>query len=156
MQRILATLNNRPWTILIATFLFCAAAVTQLVDLETGRPRLLLDSSVDSLLPHDDPAREFYDEVKRLFGTDDTIMVVLADDDVFSPENLERVKRLTKRFEEIESVERVSSLATALSIKSENDELNIPDLHGQPRLERWRRDRNHRLPNGDDRPRTPR
>jgi predicted RND superfamily exporter protein len=125
MRSLLEVLNRRPWLVVLAMGALCLAAATQIVDFATGQPRLLVDTSVGSLIPQDDEGRRFYDRVKELFGTDDTILVVLVDDDVFRFENLERVQRLTERFEELESVYRVSSLANALNIKSAGDELDI-------------------------------
>ena len=105
MRSLLEVLNRRPWLVVLATGALCLAAATQIVDFATGQPRLLVDTSVGSLIPQDDEGRRFYDRVKELFGTDDTILVVLVDDDVFRFENLERVQRLTERFEELARIQ---------------------------------------------------
>ena len=88
MNSLLEALNRRPWLVVLTIGALCLAAATQIVDFATGQPRLLVDSSVGSLLPRDDEGRRFYEQVKELFGTDDTILVVLVDDDVFRFENL--------------------------------------------------------------------
>ena len=59
--------------------------------------RLQIDSSIDSMLPEGDGDRAFYDRARLLFGSDETILVALIADDVFSSDNLERIERLTRR-----------------------------------------------------------
>jgi len=102
-----------------------AFSLLALVDPRTAQPRITIDPSMDSMLPRDDPAGEYFTRVRRLFGSEETLLVMLSDDDVFTPENLAGIKRLTEKIEALDTVERVSSLSTALNIRSENGELRI-------------------------------
>lgn len=112
--------------LLLAVALALAAfAATQVVDPRTGRSRLRVDASADRLLPEGDASREFYDHVRRLFGTDETLLVALATDDVFTAENLERVARLTRRLEELDGVHHVLSLTNAIDVRGVDYELEI-------------------------------
>ena len=77
-----------------------------LVDLESGAPRLVLDSSVDSMLPEDDAGRSYFERVKELFDGSESILVVLAGDDIFTCENLQRIRRTTERIEELDQFTR--------------------------------------------------
>ena len=43
-------------------------AITRIVDVRTLQPRLLLDPSIESLLPTGDENRAFYDKTRKIFG----------------------------------------------------------------------------------------
>lgn len=122
----------RPGRVLAAALLFTLLSVSWIVDLRTGTPRLVLDPSMDSMLPEDDDDRRFYDSVRALFGNDETLLVALSHErGVFTPERLGAVARLTERLEKVRGVERVVSLANALNIRAAQGELQI-----EPFLER--------------------
>ncbi len=55
-----------------------------------------LDSSVDSLLPKDDPEKGYYDEVRRLFGSDEIGVIAVIADDIYTPAVLQKIERLTE------------------------------------------------------------
>ncbi len=120
-------------------------AVSRVIDLRSGTLRLVFDPSTNALLPAHDEARDFYDYVRRLFGSDETILVALVDDDVFTAENLRRIQRLTERIGEIDGVHHVVSLSNALNISSVDGDLAIePFIDEVPEdpaaLERIRRE----------------
>jgi Predicted exporters of the RND superfamily len=54
-----------------------------------------LDSSLSTLLPANDPAKRFYDQVVRRFGSDDINVIGIVAPDVFTPETLSKIKRIT-------------------------------------------------------------
>jgi len=118
-------LSSNPRTALAILAAMIAFSLLALVDPRTAQPRITIDPSMDSMLPRDDPAGEYFTRVRRLFGSEETLLVMLSDDDVFTPENLAGIKRLTEKIEALDTVERVSSLSTALNIRSENGELRI-------------------------------
>lgn len=117
--------SNNPWFVLLMLVLLMGLAVLGLVDLKTGQPRITIDPSTDSMLPADDPAGAYFAKVRRQFGSEETLLVMVSGDDIFTPENLAGIKQLTEKIEKLDSVERVSSLATALNIRSEQGELRI-------------------------------
>lgn len=89
------------------------------------------DSSIDSLLPQGDPEKQYYDEVRQLFGSDDVAVVGIITDDVYTPQTLEKIKRLTEEFRKIPEVKSVASLTNAKDIilsVAEEDALLIPEI----------------------------
>jgi predicted RND superfamily exporter protein len=100
-------------------------AVARVVDVRSGELRVAFDPSTNALLPEGDEERAFYDHVRRVFGSDETILVALVDDDVFTSENLRRVARMADRITAIEGVHHVVSLGNALDIRGEDGDLII-------------------------------
>ncbi len=134
------------WT-LAAVVAFTLFSLAGLVDLRTGEVRLAVDPSTGKLLPSAGPERELYERSRKLFGTDESIVVALGADDVFAPDALRRVVALTRRLEAIDGVQGVLSLATAKNIRAEEDdvfvapiipEAGVPDDPAE--LERMRRE----------------
>ncbi|MBW2667520.1 MAG: MMPL family transporter [Deltaproteobacteria bacterium] len=117
--------------VLVAAITFAGAA--QIVDPVSGRVRLTVDPSIDAMLPEDDAGRKYYEHIRRLFGNDETVLVALITDDVFSRENLDRVVRMTKRIDALTAVHHVVSLATALDVRSIDGAMEIiPFLESMP------------------------
>ncbi|MFQ5698525.1 MAG: MMPL family transporter [Myxococcota bacterium] len=111
--------------LLLAAGVATGIGANAIVDLSTGEWHLEVDPSQSRLLPEDDPARLYYQRVRRIFGSDESLVVALAAADVFTRENLERVVRLTRRIEALEGVHHVVSLANALDIRSADGEMEI-------------------------------
>jgi predicted RND superfamily exporter protein len=133
MNGLYAALGRRAgWVLAIAAALVVTAA-HQIVDLRTGERRLDIDTSFNRMLASDDPAKQFYDRVRRIFGSDESMVVALVADDVFQPEHLETVVRLTRRISQVDGVHHVVSLANALNIRGVGNDLEIaPFISGLP------------------------
>ena len=116
MDPILRFITHRPWIVLALLAALTFGALAGVVDPASGEIRLRFDPSTNRLFPQDDPEREFYEFVRRLFGSDETMLVALSSDDVFTPENLERVKAMTERIEALPEVHHVISLTTAVNL----------------------------------------
>jgi predicted RND superfamily exporter protein len=128
MQRFADFVTRRPVWVLLGVLALCVVAVLQIVDVRTGTIRLTLDPSSSALFPRNDPTRDFYEHVRKLFGSDETLVVALVDEKngVFTQANLERVQRLTDQLAELPGVHHVTSLANALNIRGAGDgELEI-------------------------------
>ena len=69
------------WWVIALVAGLTVLAVTRIVDVQTGQPLLLLDPSINSMLPRDDASRNYYDHVRRLFGSDEMLLVALKTDD---------------------------------------------------------------------------
>jgi hydrophobe/amphiphile efflux-3 (HAE3) family protein len=123
--RLLRAIPRYPGWILLVCALLTALAASQIVDLRTGQIRLRVDPSADRLLPEGDESRVFYDRVRRLFGSDETLLVALVTDDVFTTENLKRVERLTDRIQRLDGVHHVLSLVNAINVRGVDDDLAI-------------------------------
>ncbi len=128
-----AGLVTRHWiAVLLATLALTVFAISRIVDFSTGERHLALDPSVDRLIPEGDEEKLFYDHVRLVFGSDETLLVALVAEDVFSPEVLASVIRMTERIERIRGVHHVVSLSTALNIRSEGEDLAIEPFVLEP------------------------
>ncbi|MGH7390320.1 MAG: efflux RND transporter permease subunit [Candidatus Rokuibacteriota bacterium] len=94
-------------------------------------PRLEIDPSAEGLMLERDPAREFYEQVERRFGSDNLTVVLVKADDVFTPAVLGIVKRLTDGLERVEGATRVESLTSVRNIKGDGDTLDMEPLVGR-------------------------
>jgi predicted RND superfamily exporter protein len=118
MSRWVFWVSRHPgWTLLgvLALTLF---SITGLVDLRTGKVLLRVDPSASELLPKTGPERELYERSRKLFGTDESIVVGVGAPDVFDPDVLRRIVTMTRSLEEIDGVQSVLSLATARNIRA--------------------------------------
>jgi predicted RND superfamily exporter protein len=119
--------------VLAACALVTLLALAQIVDLRTGQPRLVLDTSIEQMLPSGDESRAFYDRTRRLFGNDETLLLVVhRPGGIFTTDVLGGVARLSKRVESVPGVASVLSLATAPNIEGVEDELVIAPLFETP------------------------
>src|SRR5713101_2684797 len=74
---------------------------------------LRIDSSVEHLLARDDPNKQYYNEVRSLFGSDDMGIIGLVTENVYTPATLEKIRQITAQVEQIDEVQRVQSLTNA-------------------------------------------
>jgi predicted RND superfamily exporter protein/CRP-like cAMP-binding protein len=124
--------DRRARLVLAITVLSAIFSITRIVDFETLTPRLVFDSSMESLLPEKDEERVFYSRVRRIFGSDETLLLALHQEDgVFDVETLSAVERLTERIEELDGVHHVVSLANAPLMRSADGDLEIAPLWEQ-------------------------
>ena len=125
MNSILRFTSAHPWLVLILSLGLTVLAGSQIVDLRTGELRLEIDPSQNRFLPAEDEAKIFYDLVRKVFGSDETLLVVLGAEDVFTHENLARLDRMTKRIGSVDGVHHVVSLTNAINIRGVGDDLEI-------------------------------
>lgn len=107
MERLYNLVVHRPKIVLLLLFLITAFFAYH-------AQHISLDSSVESLLPKNDPDKEYYDGVRELFGSDEVGVVGLITDNVYTPEVLQKIKRLTEGIGKVDGVEDVLSLTSAL------------------------------------------
>ena len=125
MNRLASFVTRRPGWVLTVVVAITAVSVARIVDVRTGELRIAFDPSTNALLPEGDEGRRFYDYVRRLFGSDETILVALVDDDIFTAENLRNLQRMGERIQAVDGVHHVVSLSNALNIRAEEGELSI-------------------------------
>ncbi|NOR40658.1 MAG: MMPL family transporter, partial [Gammaproteobacteria bacterium] len=106
-------------------FVLTALAITAIVDPTTGKLRLEIDPSADRLFSENQSAKQFYDRTREIFGSDETLIITLAADDIFTQETLATIGRITDRISEINAVHHVVSLSNAVDIRSVEDGLDI-------------------------------
>jgi predicted RND superfamily exporter protein len=94
-----------------------------------------IDSSVESLLPQGDPEKGYYDTVRQVFGNrDDVAIIAIVADTVYTPQTLQKIKRLTEELspQKIPEVKSVLSLTNAKDVVAdvlgETPDLLIPEI----------------------------
>ena len=107
MERLYRLVVSRPRVLLLVIFLLTCVFGFFAKDIR-------LDGSVESLLPQDDPAGRYYDDVRALFGSDEVGVVGVLADDIYTPDVLRKLQRLTTELAKIEGVQEVISLANAV------------------------------------------
>ena len=121
----LELISRRAGWVLAGALGLTLLALAVLVDPHTGGLRLEVDPADDRLLPEDDEDRRFYDRVRRLFGSDDQLVVALVTDDVFTTEALARLARLTERIRAVDGVRATLSIANAQNLRGVEGGLEI-------------------------------
>jgi len=99
-------LTKYPILNLCIVFIFTLIAIVAIF-------RLRFDTSLAAFVIKDDPDMVYYNKVKEMFGTDETIVIGFGSNDLFSKEGLEFVKRISDKIGDIEYVSNVRSLTTA-------------------------------------------
>jgi hydrophobe/amphiphile efflux-3 (HAE3) family protein len=125
--------------------LTCALVALVTVLLGAQVWHLRIDESAEGLMVQNDPARAVYQAAKERFGNDNLTVVLVKAPDVFAPEVLAAVGRLSEALAAVPGVSRVESLTTVKNIKGEGDALDteplIAALPGTPaEVERIRAD----------------
>lgn len=93
-------------------------------------PKLEIDASAEGLMVEKDPARTYYEEIKKKFGSDNLTVILIKSQDVFTTEVLQTIQRLSNALRATPGVSRVESLTTVNNIKGEGDFLNTDPLVG--------------------------
>jgi hydrophobe/amphiphile efflux-3 (HAE3) family protein len=91
-----------------------------------------IDSSLDSLLPDNDPERQYYNDVVRLFGSENVAVVGLLADNIYTPQTLQKIQRLTDEFRKIPEVKNVLSITNTPDVIAKiigaEQELLVPEI----------------------------
>jgi len=106
--------------------------------------RLQVNNDYDTWLPENDPVTILYKKVNTLFSASGVALVVLDLGDVFTPESLDRITKVTGTLEGVEGVFNVLSLSNVLDFRKEGDSLEVTRLGeragtGPESLARFRR-----------------
>ncbi len=133
MGKLFALVPRHAGLVFAACLALTALSVSAIVDLRSGAVRLGVDASADRLLPEGDAARAFYDHVRHMFGSDETLLVAVHGGDAFDNASLARIDRLTRRLEKLAGVHHVLSLTNAVNVRGVDDDLEIaPFVSGLP------------------------
>ncbi len=117
--------TGHPVVLLSILLAITLAALQGIVDIRTGELRLRIDPALDRLLPEGDDERRFYERARKVFGSDEFILLVFEADDIYQPLWLDRLQRVTRRLETEPDVLRVLSLANALDVTGHGDDIEI-------------------------------
>jgi uncharacterized protein len=69
-----------------------------------------IDSSVENLYNQNDPNKQYYEEMRARFGSDDLGVIGLVAKNVYTYSTLEKIKRITEQVEKVDGVGSVQSL----------------------------------------------
>lgn len=125
MERLLRFSAERPGRVLAAVLAITVFMAAPLVDIEHRTLRLNVDMSTDRLLPEDDEGRTFYEHVKRAFGSDETMVVAVSADDVFTYDALARIRRIANRLGQIDGVHHVVAITSAANVRGSEDGIDV-------------------------------
>ena len=125
MNVVLRQSSDRPWLTLAGTLALSILALAQIFDLRTGERQLEIDPSPNQFLPAEDPGKLFYDEVRKQFGSDETVLVVVGAEDIFTEVHLKAIRRMTDRIGDIQGVHHVVSLLNAIELRGVEGDLDI-------------------------------
>src|SRR6185369_14175095 len=107
MEAFARWLVRRPLAVVIANLLVTVA-------LGFYALQIRIESSLESVLSAGDPKIAYYDEVRRTFGSDDVGVIGVLADDVFAPETIEKIARVTNELAKIEGVTKVLSITNVV------------------------------------------
>jgi predicted RND superfamily exporter protein len=107
---------------LVALTLVAAAGI---YDPIAGAPRIRIDPSLNEMLPSDDPARRFYEELLERFGSDDVVLLSVQSDALFTPKGLATLVEVTDAVERIDGVHHVEGLANAVRMRPLDGDIDI-------------------------------
>ena len=111
------------------TLLFCLAltllAAGAIYNPFTGHLGLRINPSIGELLSASDPDNTYYEAIRERFGNDDTLVVAIERDDLWSAEGLADLRALSRRLESLDEVTGVLSLASALRVEAQADGVEI-------------------------------
>ncbi len=88
-----------------------------------GMPRLQVDTSLDSLIPSDDPTRLVYQRIMGEFGTDNKTIIYVRDTELWTPEKLAYLEQLHDSLEAIPGVTRVESLYSLHTVQGQEGKI---------------------------------
>src|SRR5688572_6122042 len=99
------------------TVLLAAVLLTALATLDARKLRV--ESSLASVLPEGDPAVAYYEETRKLFGSDDVAVVGMLTDDVFTPAAMEKIAHVTDALAKVDGVASVLSITNAVDVAAD-------------------------------------
>lgn len=121
MQRLFNFCYRYAFLVIAAVLVITGVSIWQAFNLR-------VNVSTDSLIPEDSPLRREYQRVVEEFGSDQLALVYVQDENLFSQEKLELLKRLGKELKALPEVERVDSLFTVNDIRSVNGWIDTSPL----------------------------
>ena len=125
LEKITGLVSRSTGLILLLVIVLTSLAAIRIVDPATGQWLLEIDPSANRLLSDDDPAVKFYDRARRTFGNDETLVIALTANDIFTRDTFRRIDRMTRRIGDVDSVHHVVSPTNALDVRSTEDGLDI-------------------------------
>src|SRR5437016_6064652 len=76
--------------------------------------QLRIENSLESMLPTADPKVEYYNATRAIFGSDDVGVVGVRAADIFAPDTIEKIARVTDALGKVPGVEGVVSITNVV------------------------------------------
>ncbi len=96
-------------------------------------PKIEIDTSVDSLIPYNDPARQVYQRVIEEFGSDNPTILYVRDEKLWTPEKLKALEALHREAVALPFVDRVDDLFTIHTIRGGDEQVtSYPTVIAKP------------------------
>jgi predicted RND superfamily exporter protein len=112
MERLAAWLVRHPRRVVAAVVLVTAVLGVFAIQVH-------IQNALESVLPAGDPEVAFYQEVRRQFGSDEVGVVGMLGSDVFSPEALTKIARVTDALGKLPGVQSVLSITNAKDVAAD-------------------------------------
>ena len=125
IDKISALVSRHTAFTLLLTLALSALSLTAIVDPLTGQMRLNIDPSANRLFSENQSAKQYYDKTRQIFGSDETLIITVASDDVFTAASIDTINRITTRIGALPAVHHVVSLANAVDIRTVDGGLDI-------------------------------
>lgn len=114
------------WTFKHSTWIVLASILLTLIT-SYFMLQLKIDNSLETLTVDDDPALMTLLKMEEEFGSNEFVVVSFKGDDIWSPETLRMIDRMTRKIEGVKNVEKVLSLTNAVTIKGKEGSIeNAP------------------------------
>jgi predicted RND superfamily exporter protein len=91
-------------------------------------PGVHFNNALSTWFVDDDPALVEHRHFRETFGSDEVVVVGIEAPDVFAPDVVEQIGRITRAIERAPHVEKVFSLTSVESITGRGDEVEVGDL----------------------------
>ncbi len=101
------TNRNNAWIVVIGV-----AVLAALAGLQVGK--IAHDDNILAFLPQDNPDVEAFNRANRLFGSLDLALVGIETDDIFKPDFISRLRRVTKDLKETRGINHVLTLSNVV------------------------------------------
>jgi predicted RND superfamily exporter protein len=125
IDKISALVSRHTAFTLLLTLALSVLSLTAIVNPLTGQMRLNIDPSANRLFSENQSAKQYYDKTRQMFGSDETLIITIASDDVFTADSMDTINRITTRIEVLPAVHHVVSLANAVDIRTDDGGLDI-------------------------------
>ena len=126
MRQFQQWIARRPGQLIAVVALLTVLALALCIDPRSGQVQLSIDSSVESLLPTDNPERALLNRSRALFGDADPVLVAVAiPQGIYTAGGMREIATLQQRFAQIDGVSSVASLASVPSMQSSEDMLDL-------------------------------
>lgn len=131
MGSLFKSIVDAPLRILLGIVIITALFMLALFDPQSQSLKLTIDPSISRLLPTKDAERDYYQNIKKVFGNDETILIALHANPLFTSDVIDRIEIMTDALERLPGIHHVDSLATAPNLLTDGGDLHISPFSEQ-------------------------